>query len=211
MLKKLREKKKENPLLNKRQNVLAHIAVNIVSGSTDRTGIGFSLGGAFSYYFVPKVGVFVGTDYVKRNIKDESAYRYRSSDSSGIYSDTPDTNEDISLTYLDIPFGFTFRYITPFMKDIINAFYLGLFYAIGLDGDVKYTNQEGLMIPSPKEIKEKNYLGLLFASENYFPVYGHFKMGFFVRFKFGFSESVTVYKNNGINISEMFIGLGFKY
>ena len=189
------EEKKEVSLFDKTWYVSGHIALNAMVASEHKRGAGLSLGGVFSYYFVPYIGVFFGTDYVQKNISGYERLSY--------------VKSDIKSTYLDIPFGFTFRQKNPFKKSHLFIFTLGLYYALGLNGKIKY---ERGVNTTTERMTEKDYIGFIFTQEYYFPIYSHFKMGIFFGLKVGFLRNAQVFKNYDTNyIYSGLLGMSFKY
>ena len=135
----------------------------------DSAGYGFMLGGKYSFYFSPKVGVFVGLDYMQRNA-EESLYEFK-------------------MTSIDIPFGLTFRYKTWIAP---GATFLGLYYNLPQGGKAKYTGTEDVVFDKTSlDIEGENHLGFLLQTESYFEVNENFNLGFFFGLKFGFGDYIS--------------------
>ncbi len=135
------------------------------------TGYGLMLGGKYSYFFSPKVGAFIGLDYVQRNAS-ENEWEYQ-------------------LTSVDIPFGLAFKYRSWF-DNSLGATFFGLYYHNPLEGNVEYKGDKIVVDGPPKrKIEGAGHLGFFLQSEMYFKVTENFSLGLFYGIKFGFADAIT--------------------
>ncbi len=138
----------------------------------DNSGFGLMLGGKYSYYFSPKVGAFIGLDYMQRNASEEDL---------GV-------TLNAKLNFIDIPFGLTFKYRNMLSAD--GATFLGLYYTLSQGGKLKASPGGDSL-----DLEGEDHLGFLLHSEIYFEVNESFNLGFFAGLKFGFGNAITKLKS----------------
>ena len=141
----------------------------------DDSGFGLMIGGKYSYYFSPKVGAFIGIDYMQRNASEEGKI--------------PGKTETLNakLNFIDIPFGLTFKYRNILSAD--GATFLGLYYTLSHGGKLKIKSKS-------LDTEGEDHLGFLLHSETYFEVNENFNLGFFAGLKFGFGNAITEIKSS---------------
>lgn len=147
----------ENPLNLK---IYSNLGLNItrISG-VDDVGFGLTAGADGVWHFSRSVGLFVGADYSQ--IKGE------------------ENGADVSVDYLDIPFGISFG--DPSRVGYTNTINLGLYYGLPLTD---------LKIGSAK-IDAENMMGLNFESHHNYAISDGFSLGFHIQIKYGFKDIVN--------------------
>ncbi len=154
----------------------------------EKTGTkpGLMLGGKYSFYFSPEMGVFIGLDYMERSFSNNFSTHISAHKAL-----------NLKMTSIDIPFGVTFRYGNPLSAS--GASFLGLYYSLPQNG--KSELRETFRYRGEKsysgDLEGKSYLGLLLHSETYFKINKTFALGFFFSLKFGFENAITKAYING--------------
>jgi hypothetical protein len=161
-------------------NVWANLGfgLNLLSvGSLSDTSFQFQPEIAGAYYFTPNVGVFTGLGWTKYEIESSS-----------------DLVTDIS--FLDIPFGFSFKYGRSFIPDASSMFNLGMFVGVPLS-DLEL---DGVSIADAE-----TPFGLYIGSVTSFPVSEALNLGFGTSVKFPFGDVVDTPSNQALSIAFNFV------
>ncbi len=149
--------------------------------SLNGTAVKAHIGALGALYLTPNIGFFGGLEYAPRGGKILTA--------------------DVSYTYLDIPFGLTFKmpsYFTEFTSGYSHVS-LGLFYALALSGEIAGISGD-----------PESFLGLILDSIMTFPIAeSGTSLGIKTGIKYGFGNT-----SPGITSTKAFdfsIGLAFLY
>lgn len=172
---------------NEKQVITANLGFNMTRvKNLDESGFGLMLGGKYSYFFSPKVGAFIGLDYMQRNASENGL--------------------EFTSSAIDIPLGLTFRHTNFF--ETLSATFLGVYYTLPQGGELTQTG-------SSADTEGENHFGFLFHSESYFEVSPGFDLGFFGGLKFGFGDQISkvgnldsTTENNTLDVS---FGLAAKF
>jgi hypothetical protein len=148
-------------------------ALNVFEAAgVDDSTFQFQPEAGLSYYFSPNVGFFTGLSYTKYELD------------FGVGTG--------DMTYLDIPFGASFRYANRFMANANSMINLGLYFGMPL------SDFESSGFGSADA---ETAVGLYFGSMTTFPVSQTLEFGFGSTLKYAFSELIEDADTQALSIS----------